>query len=181
MVTKTHKTKKSKKKRGTTTYHGARKKWKSSGHKGGKGMSGTGKRADHKKSLIIRLYGNDYFGKQGITSRSTKKDRRKEINLRDIEANFDSLMKKYGKGNELDLSEYKILSEGELTRKITIKALAFSKNAKAKIEKAGGNAIALESSKKEETKKTEVKTKEAEEEKKESVKTKTKSKSDKKQ
>ena len=144
MVFKTHKTRKSKKKRGTTTYHGARKKWKSSGHKGGKGMSGTGKRADHKKSLVIKLYGNNYFGKQGVTSRSTKKDRRNRMNLRDIETNFDSLMKKHGKGNEMDLSEYKILGEGELTRKLTIKALAFSESAKEKIEKAGGNAVVVE-------------------------------------
>ncbi len=143
MVMKLKKTKKSKKKRGTTTYHGARKKWKSSGHKGGKGMSGTGKRADHKKSLVIKLYGNNYFGKQGITSRATKKDRRNRMNLRDIETNFDSLMKKHGKGNELDLGEYKILGEGELTKKIIIKALAFSEGAKEKIEKAGGSAVVV--------------------------------------
>lgn len=141
MVTKTHKRKKSKGQRGTTRYHGARKKWKSSGSKGGKGMAGTGKRADHKKSLIIKLYGNNYFGKQGITSRGTEKDRNKVMNLRDIETNFDSLMKKHGKGNELDLSEYKILGEGEITKKVTIKALAFSESAKEKISKAGGNII----------------------------------------
>jgi large subunit ribosomal protein L15 len=144
MVMKTHKRKKSKGQRGTTRYHGARKKWKSSGSKGGKGMAGTGKRADHKKSLIIKLYGSDYFGKQGVTSRGTKKDRRKAMNLRDIETNFDSLLKKYGKGNELDLSEFKILGEGEITKKITIKALAFSESAKEKIKKAGGNTIEVE-------------------------------------
>lgn len=142
MVHKTKKRKKSKGQRGTTTYgHGARKKWKSSGHKGGKGMAGTGKRADHKKSLIIKLYGTKYFGKQGVTSRSSAKDRRKSINLFAIEKDFDSLMKKYGKGNELDLSGFKILGEGELTKKVTIKALAFSENAKEKIEKIGGKAI----------------------------------------
>jgi len=142
MVMKTKKKKKSKGQRGNTRHgHGARKKWKSSGHKGGKGMSGSGKRADHKKSLVIKLYGNNYFGKQGVTSRGTKKDRGKVMNLRDIETNFDSLMKKHGKGNELDLSEYKILGEGELTKKITIKALAFSDSAKEKIKKAGGEII----------------------------------------
>jgi len=46
---------------------GARKKRKGSGHRGGKGMAGTGKRADHKKTLITKLYGNKYFGKQGVT------------------------------------------------------------------------------------------------------------------
>ena len=144
MTMKTHKRKKSKGQRGTTRYHGARKKWKSSGHKGGKGMAGTGKRADHKKSLVIKLYGNNYFGKQGITSRGTEKDRRKAMNLRDIETNYDSLMKKHGKDNILDLSGYKILGEGEISRKVTIKALAFSEGAKKKIEKAGGTAVLFE-------------------------------------
>ena len=33
---------------------GARKKRKGSGHRGGKGMSGSGKRADHKKTLVTK-------------------------------------------------------------------------------------------------------------------------------
>lgn len=141
MAFKTHKTKKSKRKRGTTNYHGARKKWKSSGHWGGTGMSGTGKRADHKKSLIIKLYGSGYFGKQGITSRSSAKDRRKQINLGDIQKNFNAMMKKHGKDGKLILKGYKILGEGEINEKLTIKAKAFSESAKKKIEKAGGEAI----------------------------------------
>jgi len=48
-------------------------------------MSGSGKRADHKKTLITKLYGNKYFGKQGITSRGTKKDKTDKINLQQIE------------------------------------------------------------------------------------------------
>ena len=59
---------------------GARKKRKGSGHRGGIGMSGTGKRADHKKTLITKLYGHGYFGKKGITSRGTKRDKQKKIN-----------------------------------------------------------------------------------------------------
>ena len=55
---------------------GARKKRKGSGHRGGIGMSGSGKRADHKKTLITKLYGNAYFGKQGITSKKTERDTR---------------------------------------------------------------------------------------------------------
>ncbi len=140
---KTKKKKKSKGQRGNTTYHGARKKWKGSGHHGGVGMAGTGKRADHKKSLVIKLYGNNYFGKQGITSRSTEKKKLKVINLRDIQKNLDSLMKKYKKGMELFLEDYKILGEGKLDQAITIKALGFSESAKQGIEKAGGEAILI--------------------------------------
>jgi large subunit ribosomal protein L15 len=38
----------------------------------------------------------------------------------------------------------KILGTGELTRAVTVKAHRFSKDAKAKIEKAGGKAVLLE-------------------------------------
>lgn len=143
MVHKTHKKKKSKTQRGNTTYHGARKKWKKSGHRGGCGMAGSGKRADHRKSQIIKLYGNKYFGKQGITSKSTEKKRAKVMNLDNIQKNLDSLMKKHGKGKELVLKDYKILGEGELEQAVIIKADAFSESAKEKIEKAGGQAIPL--------------------------------------
>jgi len=157
MVFKTKKSKKSKKWRGDSTYgHGARKKWMGSGHHGGVGMAGTGKRADHKKSLVIKLYGNNYFGKQGMTSRKTERKKSKSINLRDIQSNIDNLMKKYGKNNILELKKYKILGEGELDKAIKIKAKAFSESAVEKIKKAGGEAIlvkAEESKVKEEKKK----------------------------
>jgi large subunit ribosomal protein L15 len=142
MVMKLKKRKKSKGQRGNTTYgHGSRKKWRSSGEQGGRGMSGTGKRADHKKSLVIKLYGNKYFGKQGITSKGTRRRKEKIFNLEQIEKNFEYLIEKYGKGSELDLSKYKILGDGELTKKLTIKARAFTANAKEKIEKAGGKTV----------------------------------------
>ena len=64
---------------------GARKKRKGSGHRGGIGMSGSGKRADHKKTLVNKKHGHSYFGKKGVTSRKTQRDTRKRINLRDIE------------------------------------------------------------------------------------------------
>ena len=142
MVIKTRKKRKSKKQRGNTTYgHGARKKWKGKGHKGGVGMAGSGKRADQKITLITKLYGNRYFGKKGITSRSTKKKRIKAVNLGHIQDNLDSFIERFGKGNELDLSEYKILGDGELKTKLTIKARRFTNSAKEKIEKSGGKII----------------------------------------
>jgi len=134
MQPKTKKTKKSKKQRGNTTYgHGSRKKWKGSGHRGGVGMAGTGKRADQKKSLVIKLYGNKYFGKRGITSKSTKRKKILTINIREIVERF--------KGSEINLKDYKILGDGEIDKKIIVKAKAFTKSAKEKIEKAGGKII----------------------------------------
>lgn len=143
MVMKTKKKRKSRRYRaGSTHGHGSRKKWKGSGHKGGKGMAGTGKRADQKKTLIIKLYGNKYFGKQGITSKSAFKKKNKVINLRDIEKNFDSL-KKFDKDGWLDLKGYKVLGEGEINRKIKIRALDVSESARKKIEKRGGEIEVL--------------------------------------
>lgn len=139
MAFKVKKRKKSKGQRGNTTYgHGARKKWKKSGHRGGCGMAGTGKRADQKKSLIIKLYGNDYFGKKGITSRSTAKKVNKVINLGNIEKNYGVLMKKFGKNGVLELKEYKILGDGEISTKLKIKAKAASDGALKKIKSVGG-------------------------------------------
>lgn len=140
MVIKTKKTKKSKKLRGTTTHgHGARKKWKKSGHKGGVGMAGSGKRGDQKKTLIIKKYGNKYFGKQGITSKGTARKKEKKINLRDIEKNYG----KFEKDGFLDLKDYKILGDGELSKKVNIRVLSISKKARDKIEKVGGSVEVL--------------------------------------
>jgi large subunit ribosomal protein L15 len=121
--------------RGTGSHGwGFRKKHKKSGHRGGKGMAGSGKRADQKKTLVIKLYGNEYFGKQGITSRKTEKDRRKRINLLDIEMNLGTYLKKgiakkKGEGTEVNLGEYKILGDGEVKNKLIIKAKEASKSA----------------------------------------------------
>ena len=141
--------------RGTHGW-GERKKHKKSGHRGGVGMSGSGKRADHKKTLITKIYGHKYFGKQGITSRKTQKDKRKRINLRDIESNLERyiknrIAKKTGKGFEINLENYKILGSSKKympKNKLIIKAKEASGSALEKVKKAGGEII-LGKSKKE--------------------------------
>jgi len=120
---------------------GARKKHKKTGHRGGKGMSGSGKRADHKKTLVIKLYGGKYFGKQGITSKGTQKDKSNRINLQLIEKNLKKYGKKTNKGFEIDLSSYKILGTGEVKNKLIIKARAASKSAIEKVKKGSGEII----------------------------------------
>ncbi|MDP3992240.1 MAG: uL15 family ribosomal protein [Candidatus Pacearchaeota archaeon] len=130
---------------------GARKKHKKSGHRGGKGMAGTGKRADQKKTLVTKLYGHGYFGKQGITSKGTERDKRKRINLKDIELNLDryiksGLAKKTAKGIEIDLPDYKILDSSQeymLKNKLIIKAKEASKSAIEKVKNAGGEILLL--------------------------------------
>lgn len=125
---------------------GARKKHKKSGHRGGTGMAGTGKRADQKKTLVNKLYGGGYFGKQGITSKKTQKDKRDRINIQDIELNLGSyikrgIAKKTDKGFEVDLGSYKILGNGNIKSKLIIKAKSASKSATEKIKKIGGEII----------------------------------------
>lgn len=136
---KTHKRKRSSRYHGRgmgTGGGGARKKNKGSGHKGGKGMSGSGKRADHKKTLVNKLYGHNYFGKQGITSRGTKRDKRQRINVWEIQEKY--------KPGEINLSGYKILGTGEVKNKFIITCFEASKSAIEKIEKAGGKIILKE-------------------------------------
>jgi large subunit ribosomal protein L15 len=125
---------------------GFRKKHKKSGHRGGKGMAGSGKRADQKKTLVLKLYGNEYFGKQGITSKKTERDKRKRINLSDVQANLHTYLKKgiakkNKDGIEINLKNYKILGDGEIKDKLIIKALEASSSAIEKVKKAGGEII----------------------------------------
>jgi large subunit ribosomal protein L15 len=144
MPTKTHKRKKVSRMHGRkmgTHGWGARKKHKKSGHRGGTGMAGTGKRGDQKTTLITKLYGHEYFGKQGITSRKTKRDTRQRINIRQIEKNLEKYGKKTSKGWEINLEKYKILGEGEVKEKMIISAREASASAIEKVKKAGGEII----------------------------------------
>lgn len=153
---KTKKTKKVKKQHGRnmgTHGTGARKNKRGAGNKGGRGLGGSGKRADHHKTLIIKKYGNKYFGRMGVTSARSAKDKTKKINLRDIQEKINTLGKKTAKGFEINLKEYKVLGNGKLKDKLIITADSFSQKAKKEIEKAGGEAIALKKLKKDFNKK----------------------------
>ncbi|MBI2004137.1 uL15 family ribosomal protein [Candidatus Pacearchaeota archaeon] len=134
--------KKTKKRKKSSRYHGrnmgtcgkgARKKAKGSGHRGGFGMAGTGKRGDQKKTLVLKLYGHNYFGKQGITSKGTKRDKRDRINVGEIQEKY--------KPGEINLSSYKILGDGEIKNKFIITAQSASESAIKKVEAAGGKII----------------------------------------
>ena len=118
-----------------TCFWGSRKKHRGSGHRGGVGMAGTGKRADQKKTMIVQ---EEYFGKHGFTSfQQKRKEKLKVINLKDIENNLDKLGKNVGGATEVDLKGFKVLSEGELKTRIVLKADAYSKKALEKIKKSG--------------------------------------------
>lgn len=127
------KRKKSSRLRGSHTHaRGFKKKARGSGHRGGFGMAGTGR---HKKSLIINLYGNSYFGKDKALRKGARRKRLKVINL------YEIIQKGLNSEKEINLVGYKILSEGDLNKKLLIKASAASKSAIDKVKKAGGDII----------------------------------------
>ena len=72
-----------------------------------------------------------------------------EVNVEDLEANFDagdevtpdSLREKGLANYKYDV--LKVLSKGEIKKKLTVSAHRFSKSAKEKIEKAGGSVVEL--------------------------------------
>jgi len=147
----------SKKLRGKRTHGFSGKKNRGKGNVGGKGMSGTGKRADQKKTYVLK-YMYPYFGKQGFTSRGTKRKKNFVLNVGEIEMELNRLEKegkarKGKEGKEVDLPDYKILGEGEIKEKLIIKAKSASKQAREKIEKAGGKVIVESKKKKVEEKK----------------------------
>lgn len=121
--------------RGNRTLGHAMKKHKGSGNRGGKGMAGTGKRGDQRKTWVIK-YQYPYFGKQGTTSKSGKRRENNVLNLKDISEKY--------KAGELDLKKYKILGDGEISGKFIIKVRACSESAREKVEKAGGKIIIVD-------------------------------------
>jgi len=121
----------------TTHGYGSMKKNRGAGNRGGRGMAGTGKRADQKKPSILKEYGSSYFGKRGFNN--PRKIKSKFLNLEYINKKLE---KKEGDFFIFDASKYdKILSKGDLTKKVKIKCKSFSKSAINKIKNAGGEAI----------------------------------------
>jgi large subunit ribosomal protein L15 len=145
----THKDKKVKSYRGSKTHGGgSMKKRRGAGNRGGKGLAGSGKRAGHKVQYIIKRFGKGYLGKNGFTS--GKKIEVRRINLKDIESNLDNYMergfaKKEGDFVSINLKDIgydKLLGSGKVKTKFQIKVKFFSKKAKEKLEKIGGQIVA---------------------------------------
>ena len=120
-----NKTKKTVKFRGQHTHgYGSKKKHRGSGHQGGVGMAGTGKRADSKKTKIWS--DPKYFGRYGFVSKSKLKI--KTLNIFFIEEHFDNLLakgliKKEADIYVVDLKTFKcnkLLASGTPTRKYKI-------------------------------------------------------------
>ena len=132
--------------RGSHTHGGGhKKKRRGSGHRGGFGMAGSGKRADQKKPMILKLYGKEYFGKHGFTRPKKKIRILKVINISQVEYNLNNYLNKnlIQKDKDyylIDLNKLgydKLLGTGTLKNKYKVTGLV-SKKASEKIKEAGG-------------------------------------------
>ncbi|GAB6102734.1 uL15 family ribosomal protein [Thermococcus atlanticus] len=135
--------------RGSHTHGwGCKKKHRGGGHKGGRGMAGTGKRKNTKWTWVIK-YAPDHLGKRGFHRPKAVQWIPSTMNLRDIEENLDDFMAMgiaYEEEGRIivdttQLGIDKVLGAGKLTRPLVIKARYISPKAQEKIAEAGGEAL----------------------------------------
>ncbi|MCH8067588.1 MAG: uL15 family ribosomal protein [Nanoarchaeota archaeon] len=122
---------------------GSKKKRRGAGNRGGRGMAGSGKRADSKKPSI---WNQKYFGKFGFVSKNARKITTIDIDY--LEENINKLPQDaVSKENEffsVDLEKLgfnKLLSNGNVKNKYKIKVPYASKKAIEKIKNNGGEVI----------------------------------------
>jgi len=105
------------------------------GSRGGTGLAGRGLGSGSKhKFTYITAYAPELIRKVGFTP--WDKVKIEAMSLREVER-----MLSRTKDRVIELKNIKVLSNGTLSAKATIKAAAFSKEAQAKIKAAGGEAI----------------------------------------
>ena len=143
-----NKRKKNTRQRGHKTHGwGAKKKHRGQGNRGGRGMAGTGKRADSKKPSIWK---EDYFGKHGFVSK-TPKVKINAVNISYLEEHLNNylssdLIKQENGFYYVELEKLgfnKLLGDGKVSMKFKIKAPYASKTAVEKVKEAGGEVSGL--------------------------------------
>src|SRR3989344_6920970 len=153
-----NKRKKNSRQRGGHTHGwGSKKKHRGSGNRGGKGMAGTGKRADQLKPSI---WGERYFGKLGFKKKGIVRDIN-PINIIFLEENYENMLNDKQASKEgdiiiIDLNNIgynKLLRKGKVTRKFKITTDYASAAAVEKISNAGGEVIVTKQINKDKTRK----------------------------
>ena len=143
-----NKRKKNDRQRGSKTHGwGAKKKHRGQGNRGGRGMAGTGKRADSKKPSIWKT---DYFGKHGFVSK-TPKVKINAININFLEQRIGKFLSNNTIKKEHDLyvvdleklGYNKLLGDGRISTKLKIKTPYASQKAIEKVREAGGEVSGL--------------------------------------
>jgi len=120
---------KTKERRGLRTYHGKHKNARGAGSRGGRGDSGKCKHHFMRSMLL-----GTEMGKHGFVKPNSY-----DVSI----VNVDLLDQMAGQDGKIELGETKVLGRGKVTKKLTVSALAFSAEAKSKIEAAGGQAVVL--------------------------------------
>ena len=116
----------------------------------GRGQKGQRARSGGKKGLKLKGFKSLMHNIPKLRGFKSRKKKMAVINLEDLE-------KKFNQGETIDLQKLKeiglikksekrvkILAKGKLTKKLTVKAHAFSKSAEEEIKKAGGEVIKIE-------------------------------------
>jgi large subunit ribosomal protein L15 len=148
MTIKLKRRRKSRRFRGSHTHgRGFKKKARGSGHRGGVGMAGTGKRGDQKKTMILKnALDEKYFGKRQTKMRFGN-PKPETFNLTNM--SLSSLVhKKIAKEStgkyEINLPKYKIVGQLEQNVKLVIHAKAASAGAVESVKKHGGEIVLKE-------------------------------------
>ncbi|MFH1591534.1 MAG: uL15 family ribosomal protein [archaeon] len=135
--------------RGSHTHGGGhKKKRRGAGSRGGRGMAGSGKRADVKKPSSEKIKG--YFGKHGFSSKS--RTAKNPLTTKTLSSSIQTWTTK-GKAEEkggvfsVDLSSLhytKLIAAGPVSFKINVTVGMASQKAIEAIEKAGGKVTLTE-------------------------------------
>lgn len=132
---------------GSKTHgRGRKNRTRGAGNRGGVGMSGSGKRGDAKKTLVIHWFGNDYFGKQQRGHGLREKKKLPSMSLNSVVQQLSRLVKE-GKAKEqkgsydVNLEEYKIVGKEMPSVKVNIHARAASVGAMQAVSKHGGSIV----------------------------------------
>lgn len=148
-----NKRKKNTRQRGSHTHGwGSKKKHRGAGNRGGRGMAGTGKRADSMKPSIWK--NTKYFGKYGFIKKGPK-EKITPINISYFEEHLDKLLldKKIEQKDNFYvvnlnvLGFNKLLGAGSTTKKFKFITQYASKKAIEKVKKSGGDVVLLEKNK----------------------------------
>ncbi|MBS3147853.1 uL15 family ribosomal protein [Candidatus Woesearchaeota archaeon] len=139
-----NKRKKSSRGLGSCTHGWGKNKHRNSGSRGGFGNAGTGKKSHNKKPSIWAL---DYFGKHGFVSKGTRK--LITINLREVDDQLPSWIERKlavveGGVVVVDLKKVgydKLLSSGQIRRKLKVVVSSAAKGVAEKVKAAGGELV----------------------------------------
>lgn len=129
--------------RGSQTHGGgAKKKRRGGGHRGGRGMAGTGKRGDSRKPSI---WATDYFGKKGFKKKN--KETINAINIKTVEERMPGwVMEKKAEvksgAYHVDLGKLgynKLIGSGSLTKNVHVVVERATQGAIDAVKESGGD------------------------------------------